>query len=140
MLVAFAHTGGLVGAEVGVAGGTAVLAQRVLEAVFGDDAVRRLAKKAKDDLDARVEGLLAGELSRFYAALDSVGIDPEQAERIRTAAAHADDGRALEMHQLGLTAVGAGGTPVIAPYEREQVDLRQVEAPTAEVVDGEVLP
>jgi energy-coupling factor transporter ATP-binding protein EcfA2 len=140
MLVAFAHTGGLVGAEVGVAGGTAVLAQRVLEAVFGDDAVRRLAKKAKDDLDARVEGLLAGELYRFHAALDSVGIDPEQAERIRTAAVDADEGRALEMHQLGLTAVGVGETPVIAPYEREQVDLRQVEAPSAEVVDGEVLP
>jgi hypothetical protein len=140
MLVAFAHTGGLVGAEVGVAGGTAVLAQRVLEAVFGDDAVRRLAKKAKDDLDARVEGLLAGELSRFHAALDAVGIDPPAAERIRTAAVAADEGRALEMHQLGLTAVGAGDTPVIAPYEREQVDLRQVDAPTAEVVDGEVLP
>ena len=140
MLVAFAHTGGLVGAEVGVAGGTAVLAQRVLEAVFGDDAVRRLAKKAKDDLDARVEGLLAGELSRFHAALDAVGIDPQVAERIRTAAVAADEGRALEMHQLGLTAVGAGDTPVIAPYEREQVDLRQVDAPTAEVVDGEVLP
>ena len=140
MLVAFAHTGGLVGAEVGVAGGTAVLAQRVLEAVFGDDAVRRLAKKAKDDLDARVEGLLAGELSRFHAALDAVGIDPPVAERIRTAAVAADEGRALEMHQIGLTAVGAGDTPVIAPYEREQVDLRQVDAPTAEVVDGEVLP
>ena len=140
MLVAFAHTGGLVGAEVGVAGGTAVLAQRVLEAVFGDDAVRRLAKKAKDDLDARVEGLLAGELSRFHAALDAVGIDPPVAERIRTAAVAADEGRALEMHQLGVTAVGAGDTPVIAPYEREQVDLRQVDAPTAEVVDGEVLP
>lgn len=140
MLVAFAHTGGLVGAEVGVAGGTAVLAQRVLEAVFGDDAVRRLAKKAKDDLDARVEGLLAGELSRFHAALDAVGIDPQVAERIRTAAVAADEGRAQEMHQLGLTAVGVGDTPVIAPYEREQVDLRQVDAPTAEVVDGEVLP
>ena len=140
MLVAFAHTGGLVGAEVGVAGGTAVLAQRVLEAVFGDDAVRRLAKKAKDDLDARVEGLLAGELSRFYAAVDAVGIDPPVAERIRTAAVAADEGRAPEMHQLGVTAVGAGDTPVIAPYEREQVDLRQVDAPTAEVVDGEVLP
>ena len=140
MLVAFVHTGGLVGAEVGVAGGTAVLAQRVLEAVFGDDAVRRLAKKAKDDLDARVEGLLAGELSRFHAAVDAVGIDPPVAERIRTAAVAADEGRALEMHQLGVTAVGAGDTPVIAPYEREQVDLRQVDAPTAEVVDGEVLP
>jgi hypothetical protein len=140
MLVAFAHTGGLVGAEVGVAGGTAVLAQRVLEAVFGDDAVRRLAKKAKDDLDARVEGLLAGELSRFHAALDAVGIDPQVAELIRTAAANADEGRALEMHQLGLTAVGEGKTPVIAPYEREQVNLRQVDASAAEVVDAEVLP
>jgi hypothetical protein len=140
MLVAFAHTGGLVGAEVGVAGGTAVLAQRVLEAVFGDDAVRRLAKKAKDDLDARVEGLLAGELSRFHAALDSVGVDPDQAARIRTAAVRADESRALEMHQLGLTAVGAQEKAAIDPVLREQVDLRQVDAPTAEVVDGEVLP
>jgi hypothetical protein len=140
MLVAFAHTGGLVGAEVGVAGGTAVLAQRVLEAVFGDDAVRRLAKKAKDDLDARVEGLLAGELSRFHAALDGVGVDPEQAERIRTAAKRADEGRVLEMHQIGLTAVGAAKQPAIDPARRSQVDLQQVDAPTAEVVDGEVLP
>ena len=139
MLVAFAHTGGLVGAEVGVAGGTAVLAQRVLEAVFGDDAVRRLAKKAKDDLDARVEGLLAGELSRFHAALDAVGVDAEQAERIRTAARSADDGRVAEMHQLGLTAVGAGELPEIEEPRREQIELQQVDAPTAEVVEGEVL-
>jgi hypothetical protein len=140
MLVAFAHTGGLVGAEVGVAGGTAMLAQRVLEAVFGDDAVRRLAKKAKDDLDARVEGLLAGELSRFHAALDTVGVEAEQAERIRTAARSADEGRTAEMHQLGLAAVGVGEVSAIEPSHREQVDLRQVDAPTAEVVDGEVLP
>ncbi len=140
MLVAFAHTGGLVGAEVGVAGGTAVLAQRVLEAVFGDDAVRRLAKKAKEDLDARVEGLLAGELSRFHAALDGVGVDAAQAERIRAAARNADDSRAAEMHQLGLTAVGPGGRPSIAPGVRERIDLRPVDAPTADVVDGEVLP
>ena len=60
MIVVFAHTGGLVGAEVGVAGGTAVLAQRVLEAVFGDQAIRRLAQTAKDDLDARVQALIVG--------------------------------------------------------------------------------
>ena len=59
MIVVFAHTGGLVGAEVGVAGGTAVLAQRVLEAVFGDQAVRRLAETAKEDLDARVQALMS---------------------------------------------------------------------------------
>ncbi|MDK6474776.1 ABC transporter, partial [Aerococcus urinae] len=38
MLVIFASTGGLTGAELGVAGGTAVVAQRLLEAVFGDQA------------------------------------------------------------------------------------------------------
>ncbi len=44
MMVVFSTTGGITGAEVGVAGGTAVLAQRVLEAVFGEDAVRRLTR------------------------------------------------------------------------------------------------
>ena len=48
MIVVFAHTGGmLVGAEAGVAGGTAVLAQKLLEAVFGDQAVRTLAERAR---------------------------------------------------------------------------------------------
>ena len=73
MIVVFAHTGGLVGAEIGVAGGTAVLAQRVLEAVFGDQAVRRLAETAKEDLDARVQALLANELVRYHAVLDRQG-------------------------------------------------------------------
>ncbi len=86
MIVVFAHTGGLVGAEVGVAGGTAVLAQRVLEAVFGDQAVRRLAETAKADLDARIEALMAGELLRYHAILDGLGVDPEQATRLRWAA------------------------------------------------------
>ena len=81
MIVVFAHTGGLVGAEVGVAGGTAVLAQRVLEAVFGDQAVRRLADMAKEDLDARVEALLSGELMRYHSVLDSLAVTREQAER-----------------------------------------------------------
>ena len=49
ILLVFSQTGGLVGAEVGVAGGTAVLAQRVLEAAFGDEAVRKLAKIAGTD-------------------------------------------------------------------------------------------
>ena len=43
MVVIFASTAGLTGAEVGVAGGTAVVGQKILEAVFGDQAVRRLA-------------------------------------------------------------------------------------------------
>ena len=50
MLVVFSHTAGLSGAEVGIAGGTALLAQRLLEAVFGDQAVRGLAAQARADL------------------------------------------------------------------------------------------
>ena len=48
MIVVFVHTGGaLVGAEAGVAGGAAVVGQKLLEAVFGDQAVRTLAEQAR---------------------------------------------------------------------------------------------
>ena len=96
MIVVFAHTGGLVGAEIGVAGGTAVLAQRILEAVFGDQAIRRLANTAKDDLDVRVQVLLADELVRYHKVLDALTVDPDQAERLRDAAA------AVELMREGL--------------------------------------
>ena len=86
MIVVFAHTGGLVGAEVGVAGGTAILAQRVLEAVFGDQAVRRLAETAKEELDTRIEALMATELLRYHALLDATAVDAELAGRLRAAA------------------------------------------------------
>ena len=87
MILVFSQTGGLVGAELGVAGGTAVLAQRVLEAVFGEDAVRRLAKQAKQQLDDRVEVLLAQELARYETALAAVDLRPEQAAAIVEAVA-----------------------------------------------------
>ncbi|MCV2396209.1 ABC transporter [Actinotalea sp. M2MS4P-6] len=80
MIVIFAHSGGLTGAEVGVAGGTAVLAQRLLEAIFGDDAVRRLTRVAQADLQARVERVLADEATRAatpLAALDVTSAGPQ---------------------------------------------------------------
>ncbi|TQJ51480.1 GTPase domain-containing protein [Phycicoccus sp. SLBN-51] len=87
MLVAFAHTGGLVGAEVGIAGGTAVLAQKVLEAIFGDQAVREMAAKARKRLLERVEELYAAERARFDKALAGVEVDSDQATRLADAAA-----------------------------------------------------
>ena len=54
MVAVFASTGGLTGAEIGITAGAAVLAQRLLEAVFGDDAVRRLTREAHERLDERV--------------------------------------------------------------------------------------
>lgn len=67
MMAVFASTAGVTGAEVGIAGGTAVLAQRVLEAVFGEDAVRRLAAVAREDLQRRV-GLLLERQSDALAS------------------------------------------------------------------------
>jgi hypothetical protein len=97
MILVFSQTGGLVGAEIGVAGGTAVLAQRVLEAIFGEDAVRRLAKRAKTDLDARVEALMAVELDRYLGALDAVDVRPEQAGELLAAAQDVERARAEDL-------------------------------------------
>jgi hypothetical protein len=87
MLVAFASTGGLVGAEIGIAGGTALLAQRVLEAIFGDQAVRAMAATAKEALLDRVEAAFADERQRFTGVLDEVGLRPDQARTLGAAAA-----------------------------------------------------
>jgi hypothetical protein len=85
--VAFAHTGGLVGAEVGIAGGTAVLAQKVLEAIFGDQAVREMATKARRRLLEMVQELYAEEQARYDSALAGVDIKADQATRLQSAAA-----------------------------------------------------
>ena len=110
MLVIFAHTAGLTGAEVGVAGGSAVVAQRLLESIFGDDAVRRLAATAKESLDARVQGLMASELVRFTDALRRLGIGPELAGALRHAAAGADAASAGNA-QSQMQAMNAAGAP-----------------------------
>lgn len=84
MVVVFAHTGGLTGAEVGIAGGTGVVGQRVLEAVFGDQAVRNLTKAARADLRSRVERVLDIDAARFGAILDAVSVDPTTGPDLRT--------------------------------------------------------
>ena len=56
---------GLTGAEVAVAGGTSVASQKVLEAMFGEQAVRGLARQARDELLARVHGLLRQDAGRY---------------------------------------------------------------------------
>jgi hypothetical protein len=111
MIVVFAHTGGLVGAEIGVAGGTAVLAQRVLEAVFGDQAIRRLAQTAKDDLDARVQALLADELVRYHMIVNGLGVESDQAARLRQVA------RAVEEARAGGLPAGVEAEVALPPAE-----------------------
>ena len=83
MLAVFVHSAGLSGAELVVAGGTSALSQKVLEAIFGDQAVRSLAARAREDLLARVERLLEGEAARFEDLLDRVTPPPEGAAALR---------------------------------------------------------
>lgn len=92
MVLAFASTGGLTGIEVGIAGGTAVVAQKLLEAVFGDDAVRRLTATARERLDERVRVVLVGEADRYTAQLDALGLVGGDALRAATAAVRAASG------------------------------------------------
>jgi hypothetical protein len=74
------------GAEIAVAGGTTVAAQKVLEAIFGDQAVRELAAKARRLLLERVDQLLADEAGRFHALLRDQGVDPDAPAALRQAA------------------------------------------------------
>lgn len=86
MVVVFAFTGGLSTAEIGIAGGTSVLAQRLLEGVFGEDAVRALAKSAKEQLDERITVLISGQLMRYQQILDQLAINPETPQHLAMAA------------------------------------------------------
>ena len=94
MIAVFASTAFIpTGAEVGVAGGTTVLSQKVLEALFGDQAVRRLADEARADLRERVDALLASEESRFADLLAAHATDPRDAEALERAAAAVEEAR-----------------------------------------------
>jgi hypothetical protein len=87
MVAVFASTAGLSGAELAIAGGTTAVGQRVLEAVFGDAAVRALAARARADLDARADRLLAAEEDRFDELLVVAEDAPDAAGRLRAAVA-----------------------------------------------------
>ncbi|WP_144722780.1 GTPase domain-containing protein [Cellulosimicrobium sp. TH-20] len=111
MVVVFASTGGLTGAEVGIAGGTAILAQKLLEAVFGDDAVRRLTRTARERLAERVRVVLDDEALRYTAQLDALGTaDADETARSVLEAARAVEAAArVERSVRPAVAPGADG-------------------------------
>jgi len=101
MVVVFSHTAGLTGAEAGIAGGSAVLGQKLLEAVFGDQAVRDLAQRARRSLAVRVTELLDSDRARYLALLDDLALDAEVPEQLRTAARRIDDLRYQSVREEG---------------------------------------
>ena len=90
MVVLFAQTGGLTGGEIVIAGGTAAVSHKVLEALFGDQAVRDLTTKARSELMTRIKELLAGEAGRYHQIL------AEHAPGEPDAAALTDAARAVQ--------------------------------------------
>jgi hypothetical protein len=109
MLLVFAQTGGLTGAEVLVAGGTSALSQKLLEAVFGDGAVRALATQARLDLMDRVERLLDAEAERFRSLVLAGAPDPRAASALRAA------GQDLEQARRASAQVSRPAAPPPAP-------------------------
>lgn len=81
MVVVFASTAGLTGLEIGIAGGSALVGQKLLEAIFGEDAVRRMAARARTMLDARACELLATSSAIYLDELQAHS-QPELADRL----------------------------------------------------------
>ncbi|ROR97708.1 dynamin family protein [Salana multivorans] len=87
MLVVFAGTGGVTGVEVGIAGGTAILAQKVLEAAFGDDAVRRLTDEVAARLQVRLDSVLDADATIALTAVAASGVSDGDGQLLRSASA-----------------------------------------------------
>ena len=85
MVAAFSLTGGITGIEAGIAGGSGVVGTKLLESIFGEDAVRRMATRARTDLLERMADLLTEHAQPFTAVLEETDLQAD-AEDIHRAA------------------------------------------------------
>ena len=108
MVAAFSLTGGITGIEAGIAGGSGVVGTKLLESIFGEDAVRRMATRARTNLLERMSGLLTEHAQPFTAVLEET--DPQaDAEKIHRAAEQVQ-AIAAEMSAQSHTAAHANGS------------------------------
>lgn len=124
MVAVFSTTGGLSGAEIGIAGGSSVLAQKLLEAVFGEDGVRRMSAIALEKLRDRVDGLMADEKSRFLGRLDALELDPELPARLQDAAVQIQQARHAEDVKAVLPANPPASGTAAGPRKKWRQSLR----------------
>lgn len=117
MLAVFASTAGITGGEVAIAGGSAVVGQKLLETIFGEDTVRRMVADARSDLNERLGELFAAERDRYHALTDPL-LEGATADQIRDASAQAR--RAVDVKLLG-----------VAPKQ----ELTRIDDPAAESVE-----
>lgn len=81
MVVVFASTAFVpTGLEVGAGAATAVVGQKLLETIFGDEAVRRMAAVARQRLTDRLDALVAERSGLFLSQLDALGEEGSAAQ------------------------------------------------------------
>jgi hypothetical protein len=85
MLAVFVNTAGLSGAEVGIAAGTAILNQKLLEAIFGERAMAELIAKARERLMTLLATIFDDERGRFEQLVPAPGSMREVATKLRAA-------------------------------------------------------
>ena len=92
ILAVFVHTGGLTGAEVGIAAATAVVNQKLLEAIFGEANVTAFVAGAREKLSSILDAAFAEERDRYPAALGGLPSGEDLGAVLRDAAARASAG------------------------------------------------
>jgi energy-coupling factor transporter ATP-binding protein EcfA2 len=88
ILAVFVHTGGLTGAELGIGAATAVLNQKLLEAIFGEGNVAAFVNRARGRLDQILNIVFDVEKQRFLRALGPLS-EPTDLAAVLRHAAHA---------------------------------------------------
>lgn len=85
--VAFAHTGGLTGAEAGIAGAAGAANQALLVRLLGEGNLRWLLAEARSDLSARFATLMDDERRRRLAVLADAAPSPDEVAELSAAVA-----------------------------------------------------
>jgi hypothetical protein len=83
ILAVFIHTGGLTGAELGIGAATAVLNQKLLEAIFGEGNVSAFVNRARGRLDQILDEAFTAEQRRFLDALGPLATSTDLASDLR---------------------------------------------------------
>ncbi len=89
ILAVFVHTGGLTGAEVGITAATAVVNQKLLEAIFGEANVAAFVSRARDALGEILDRAFADEEARYGEALGGLPVQQDLGAALRDAARRA---------------------------------------------------
>ncbi len=124
MLATFAHTGGVTGAEVGVAAATAFLNQKLLEALFGEAALVEMIDGARSRLGVALAETFDEELGRYRRHVPDGAALRDLATRLRAAA---DDVAALQpVVPLDARPVRVDGPAAAEPatFDLEPADAR----------------